>query len=120
MGHGMWLDNQELDDLEDKEFSADNFKGSLIHRPSEVNIKCPHCGKDLKSFQYRLNDLHLEYCEDLHGYWLDSGEEERIIQIMEQREKDIKRKFKAEEEWVKMLKRFRNKSFLQKLKNLFS
>jgi Zn-finger nucleic acid-binding protein len=62
----------------------------------------------------------LEYCEDSDGFWLDSGEGDRILKLMELREKDIKRKFKAEAEWAKMLRMFRKKSFLDKLKNLFS
>lgn len=119
-GHGMWLDYQELDELEDKEFSFDNYKGSLIHRPVDVNLNCPRCGKNLKSFQYRLNDLHLEYCEDSDGFWLDAGEGDRILKLMELRGKDIKIKFKAEADWAKMLRMFRKKSFLDKLKNLFS
>jgi Zn-finger nucleic acid-binding protein len=115
---GMWFDFQELDDLEDKEFSIDELKGSLIYRPEDVNLKCPTCEKNLKSFQYRINDLHLEYCEDSHGFWLDSGEAERILELMDQREKDIDRKAKAEADWARMLKRFRKKSFLDSLKNL--
>ena len=117
---GMWFDYQELDELEDVEFSIDELKGSLIHRPEAVQIKCPHCGKTLKSFQYRLYDLHLEYCEDLHGFWLDAGEEKQVMSVMAQREKDMNRKFKAEAEWAKTLKQFRRKSFLDQLKNMFS
>lgn len=116
---GMWLDFQELDDLEDKEFSIDELKGSLIHRPENVNLKCPRCEKTLKSFQYRLSGLQLEYCEDSHGFWLDSGEAERVTGLMDQREKDMARKLEAEAEWVKMLQKFRSKTFLDKLQDLF-
>jgi Zn-finger nucleic acid-binding protein len=106
---GMWLDSQELDDLEDQEFSEDNLKGSLIHRPESTNLKCPHCQKTLISFQYRLNSLQLEYCEDSHGYWLDAGEAERVMGLMDQREKDMARKFEAEDDWAHMLQKLRKK-----------
>jgi uncharacterized protein len=108
---GMWLDYQELDDLEDKEFSVDDLKGSLIHRQEDTDLKCPHCEKTLKSFQYRLNSLQLEYCEDSHGFWLDSGEAERIMTLMDQREKNMERKFEAEAEWGDMLQKLRKKKF---------
>lgn len=108
---GMWLDYQELDELEDTEYSMDDMKGSLIHRPEAVNLKCPHCEKSLTSFQYRLNNLHLEYCEDSHGFWLDSGEAERILGLMNQREKDMERKNEAEAGWAKTLQKLRKKKF---------
>ena len=107
---GMWLDSQELDDLEDAEFTMDDLKGSLIHRPEATKLKCPHCEKTLTVFQYRLNSLQLEYCEDSHGFWLDSGEAERIMGLMDQREKDMNRKAEAETEWTKMLQKLRKKS----------
>ena len=106
---GMWLDFQELDDLEDKEFTKDELKGSLIYNPQGTNLKCPHCEKTLVSFQYRINSLLLEYCEDLHGYWLDAGEAERVMELMDQREKNMERKFEAELEWTQMLQKLRGK-----------
>lgn len=105
----MWLDSQELDDFEDTEFTMDELKGSLIHRPESTKLKCPHCGKTLAAFQYRLNSLQLEYCEDSHGFWLDSGEAERIMRLMDQREKDMNRKAEAETEWAQMLQKLRKR-----------
>jgi uncharacterized protein len=106
---GMWLDFQELDDLEDKEFTKDELKGSLIYNPQGTNLKCPHCDKTLVSFQYRINSLQLEYCEDSHGYWLDAGEAERVMALMDQREKNMERKYEAESEWTQMLQKLRGK-----------
>jgi len=116
---GMWFDADELDDLEDQAFSVDNLKGSLIHYAVETNWPCPHCGKFLKKFQYRLYSLELEYCESGDGFWLDAGEAERVLEIMAQREKDMERKFKAEAEWRKTLDQFRRKSFWDRLRGLF-
>ena len=116
---GMWLDYDELDQLEDQAYSADELKGSLIVSDNPTKYPCPHCNTPLRRFQYRLNDLQLEYCENKHGFWLDADEEKRVLQLMKEREKAMKRKFKAEAEWDGTLKRLRSKSFMSKLGHLF-
>jgi Zn-finger nucleic acid-binding protein len=107
---GMWLDAEELDELEDKAFDQDGLKGSLMVSGTSSNRRCPHCDGQLKRFQYRLYSLELEYCQNEHGYWLDAGEEKRVLEIMEQRERDMARKFDAESEWQKTLTKLRKKS----------
>ena len=108
---GMWLDAEELDELEDQAYDKDDYKGSLLLSSTPTEYPCPRCGKPLRRFQYRLHSLELEYCEDGHGFWLDEGEEKRVLDLMEAREKDIQRKFDAEAEWSNLLKKFRSKSF---------
>ena len=110
---GMWLDSLELDQLEDTAFDDDSHKGSLVHFQSKTLYPCPHCGNELDEFQYRLYDLKLEYCATKdHGFWLDAGEDERVIEIMRQRAKDIQRKLDAETTWKQTLKEMH--SFLKK------
>lgn len=116
---GMWLDADELDELEDKAFDEDSLKGTLILESTVVEHHCPHCGAELRQFRYRFNDLLLEYCENQHGFWLDEGEEERVIQLMEDRKKAMKRTSKAEADWGKTLKKLKSKSFTSKIKDLF-
>lgn len=102
---GMWLDSLELDRMEDAAFDDDTHKGSLVHSQSITPYPCPHCGNRLDEFQYRLYDLKLEYCAaNDHGYWLDAGEDERVMEIMRQRAREIQRKFSAETEWKQTLK----------------
>ncbi len=101
---GIWLDFNELDRLEDVAFDEDQFKGSLAHRECDVACKCPVCGGHLREFQYRLYDLKLDLCPENHGFWLDAGEDERVIEIMRQRKADIHRKDEAESEWQKTLR----------------
>ena len=110
-GQGMWLDHEELDELEDKAFEEDELKGSLMISSTTSKYQCPHCQSQLKKFNYRLHSLELEYCENGHGFWLDSGEEERVLELMKAREEDMQRKFDAESEWQKTLKKLRSKSF---------
>lgn len=102
---GMWLDTNELDKLEDVVFDDDEHKGSLIHFQKKTDFHCPHCASPLTEFQYRLYDLNLDYCsENAHGFWLDAGEDERVMNIMQKRADEIKRKINAETEWNWMLK----------------
>jgi len=100
---GMWLDLDELDKLEDVAFDEDRYKGSLIHRESDVVSKCPVCGGHMHEFQYRLYDLKLDYCPEQHGFWLDAGENERVLQIMRTQQARIGHKKDAETEWKQVL-----------------
>jgi len=109
---GMWLDFNELDKLEDTVYAEDGFKGSLIHRESEVTSKCPVCSAHLLEFQYRLYDLKLDACPQQHGFWLDAGEDERVLQIMRAQRDRIARKTEAETDWKHTL--FGLHSFLHK------
>ena len=102
---GMWLDFHELDKLEDVIFDEDEHKGSLVHFQMRTKFPCPQCGAKLDEFQYRLYDLKLDTCaENDHGFWLDAGEDERIMEIMQKRAGEMRRKVNAEAEWKKMLK----------------
>jgi Zn-finger nucleic acid-binding protein len=101
---GMWLDSLELDRLEDVVFGQDERKGSLLHFQTKTNYPCPHCGAALDEFQYRLYDLKLDYCAaNDHGFWLDAGEDERVMDLMQKRAAEIQRKVNAEEEWKRVL-----------------
>ncbi|NWF63075.1 MAG: zf-TFIIB domain-containing protein [Chloroflexi bacterium] len=102
---GMWLDFNELDKLEDMVFDEDERKGSLIHFQTQTKFPCPHCGARLDEFQYRLYDLRLDTCAaNDHGFWLDAGEDERVMEIMQKQTRDVQRKVNAESEWRQLLK----------------
>jgi Zn-finger nucleic acid-binding protein len=109
---GMWLDFHELDKLEDVTFDDDAHKGSLVHFQTKTNYPCPLCGTGMDEFQYRLYDLRLDTCaENGHGFWLDAGEDERVMALMHQRAADIQRKLNVEASWRQTLKGM--KSFLK-------
>lgn len=106
---GIWLDFHELDKLEDVVFDEDSKKGSLVHFQSRTDFPCPHCGSKLVEFQYRLYDLRLDTCtENDHGFWLDAGEDEKVMTIMQKRAADVQRKVNAEAEWKQVLKDLHN------------
>ncbi len=77
--------------------------GSLIHREMLTEFPCPHCNGRLQEFQYRLYSLKLDFCTEKHGFWLDAGEDERVLEIMGKRHAEIHRKDDAENEWKQML-----------------
>ena len=107
---GMWLDVVELDQLEDQAFNADDQKGSLMVSSDLSKRKCPVCDGQLREFQYHLRSLRLDYCEKEHGFWLDAGEEQRVLELMTERSTDMQRKYEAEAEWSGMLNKFKKKS----------
>ena len=104
---GMWLDLDELDRLEDVAFDDDNHKGSLVHNAHVTNCCCPCCGGLMQEFEYRMYGLHLELCPDKHGFWLDGGEDERVLEIMRQRAGQFKHRVEPEQEWRLLLKQIR-------------
>jgi len=116
---GFWLDHEELDQLEDKAYDEDEYKGTTIFRDHETKYKCPHCQNPLRQFQYRFYDLVLEHCPEKHGFWLDEGEDKRVLELMKKRGKDIKRSFSAEKDWANFMERVKSRSFVSKIKNLF-
>ena len=105
---GFWLDFHELGQLEDLAFDKEHLKGSLIHRETRTDLPCPHCGEPLVEFQYRLYNLYLDFCpENEHGFWLDAGEDERVLSIMRQRAEEMRRKQDVESEWRLTLRKMR-------------
>lgn len=117
---GMWLDCQELNQLEDEAFDfGDDAKGTLIFSSTPTTDKCPVCSALLKRFKYRFCDLEMEFCENKHGFWLDEDEDNRVLQLMKQEEADETRKLLAEDQWTRALKHMRSGSFLSKVKDLF-
>ncbi len=116
---GMWLDYGELDQLEDKVLDQDELKGGLMFRSFEGELVCPKCEGRMQRFNYRAYGVELDFCEQEHGVWLDAGEEERVLELMKQRIKDLGRKAKAEVEWGDFLAKLRSPSFLSKAKRLF-
>src|SRR6185312_12178244 len=114
---GLWLDARELDQLEDEAFDlGDTEKGTLVFAREPSTRLCPQCGGVLQGFQYRLYDLPLEFCEQGHGYFLDAGEDDRVLALMREEEKRLKRSDKAETRWAAHLKHLRSGAFFEKLK----
>ena len=116
---GMWLGPKELDALEDEAFDlGDHEKGTLIFAVEPSTRACPECGAALQGFQYRLYDLPLEFCPAGHGYWLDAGEDDRVLTLMREEERRLKRSEQAETRWAAHLRHLRSGDFFEKLRDL--
>lgn len=117
---GMWLESQELEQLEDEVFDfGEHAKGTLVFGATLTADKCPECNALLKRFRYRFYDLEMELCEHQHGYWLDDDEDSRVLELMKEEEAQLERKLLAEDKWAATLKHLRSRSFLGKVRDLF-
>ncbi|MGH8322137.1 MAG: zf-TFIIB domain-containing protein [Gammaproteobacteria bacterium] len=116
---GMWLEHQELGQLEDETFDfGDDVKGTLAFHSTSTTAKCPECNSLLQKFNYRFYDMEMELCPNQHGYWLDADEDNRVLELMKKEEKDYERKVLAEDQWTKTLHRLRSHSFRSKVRDL--
>ena len=116
---GLWLDHHELDQLEDTVMDDDDLKGTMEYARRASGISCPKCSVLMTTFNYRAYNLPIDFCPEEHGFWLDNGEEERVVELIRQRTKDLKRSSNAEVEWARLLGRIGSRSFFDKFKNLF-
>ncbi len=116
---GLWLDHPELDQLEDTVLDQDDMKGQMTYAVRASDISCPECGDIMKTFNYHAYNLPIDSCDAQHGFWLDKGEDKRVLELMKQRIKDLNRTGAAEEEWGKLLGRLKSKSFAERLKGMF-
>ncbi len=117
---GMWLEHDELQQLEDEVFDfGDRWKGTLVFGSSATSDKCPQCSACLQRFQYRFYDLEMEFCPNRHGYWLEDDEDTRVLELMKKEEADLTRKLIAENKWSALLQHMRSGSFFDRLRGLF-
>ena len=116
---GLWLDYDELDQLEDTEMDDDRLKGTMMYAVRASDISCPRCSGPMKTFNYRAVNLPLDVCEEQHGFWLDAGEEKRVLELMKQRIKDLERSGQAEADWSNTLRKLKSKSMSDKFKGMF-
>jgi Zn-finger nucleic acid-binding protein len=117
---GMWLDGQELGQLENEVFDfGEHAKGTLVVDATPTTDQCPACSGLLQRFRYRFYDLEMELCRSGHGYWLEHDEDNRVLELMKREEQDLKRKLRAEDQWASLLKHMRSRSFFDKVRGLF-
>lgn len=117
---GIWLEQDELEKLEDEVFDfGDRWKGTLVFSSTATPHQCPQCSAALRRFRYRFYDLEMEFCPNQHGYWLDDDEDTRVLELMKREEADLQRKLLAEDRWSATLRHMRSRSFFSRLRDLF-
>jgi Zn-finger nucleic acid-binding protein len=72
----------------------------------------------MKTFQYRFYDLELDFCDEQHGYWLDTDEDKRVLELMKREERNLGRKVLAEDRFAAHLQYLRSGSFLDRIRDL--
>lgn len=102
--NGRWLDHNELDELESRTAAPGERTGMVDYARRDSELDCPVCGKRMVAFNYRANPLELDTCEDQHGWWLDSGEEGRVRDLIEERVRGLNRAGSAEDAWRDLLR----------------
>jgi Zn-finger nucleic acid-binding protein len=116
----MWFDPAQLKALENEVFELDEHaKGTLAFSTTATSCKCPVCAEPLKRFNYRLYDLEIELCDQGHGYWLDKGEDTRVLELMKAEEKGIDRSADAEANWASLVTHLHSGRFVDKVRDLF-
>jgi Zn-finger nucleic acid-binding protein len=114
---GTWLTPQELDQLEDEAFDLGK-KGTLVFHPEPSARACPTCQATLQKFHYRDYDLELEFCAEGHGFWLDAGEDQRVLELMRKEEAGLARTYSAQDKWNAHLRHWRGPGFIDRLRDL--
>ena len=117
--NGRWLAHHELDEIEAIVARDEDQRRATIEyakRPSE--LKCLVCDKQMRSFNYRAYNLELDTCEDAHGFWLDGGEDQRLLEVMKERVRGLNRAVSAGQRWSE-LKRGGGGSVWNKIGSLF-
>ena len=117
---GMWFERAELGELEDEVFDfGEHAKGTLVFESTPTADQCPECDSSLRSFRYRFYDLTMELCPNQHGYWLTDDEDTRVLEVMKNEEREMRRKLSAEDRWAAVMRQMRSHSFLSKVRDLF-
>lgn len=102
--NGTWFDKGELDRLDESIWV--NVEGDLEFRHSETGrnaSKCPACDASLEPLSPKDQpELIVDRCTGCEGFWLDSGELEKIQNIaekMDQATLDKMTHFKKPADW---------------------
>ena len=101
--NGRWLDHHELDELEATQADEEQRRATIQYAQRESELDCPVCGERMAAFNYRAYDLEIDTCEQEHGFWLDTGEDGRVRDIIDERVRGLERSASAEASWSQFL-----------------
>ena len=116
---GNWLDEAELPKLEATVEPDPAWRdGTIEWAETAGKLKCPVCGADMESFNYRDDGIQLDTCAKQHGYWLDAHEDQEVREAMKDRVHDLERAQKAEAQWGAFIYKFSHPSWMDRLTKL--
>jgi len=98
--NGRWLDHHELDQLEATVPSTEaDRRATVQYARRQSELKCPVCSQPMVAFNYRAYNVEIDTCKDEHGFWLDSGEDGNVRDVIAERVRDLQRAADAEASW---------------------
>lgn len=116
---GSWLDLPEMNELEDTVYPyADDTKGTMIFNTYKGDFNCPVCQEQMQRFNYRFYDLVINFCPK-DGYWLEKGEEDRVLDLIKEEAKDMVEDAKLQDKWANTITHIRSPNFVDRIKGLF-
>jgi Zn-finger nucleic acid-binding protein len=73
----------------------------------------------MRKSQYRFYDLEIMLCDDGHGFWLEAGEDQKVLAFMKKEEEGLERKVLAEDRWASHMTYLRSGKFFDRVRSLF-
>lgn len=118
---GAWYDFGELTQLEATAAGNDDaLAGMIEYSKRESELKCPVCAKPMVAFDYRANSLEMDACAEEHGFWLDTGESDRVREIVRDRDRSLGRSTAAQTKWNREREGgFKSGGVIDQIRNLF-
>lgn len=96
---GAWYEHDELALLESNVADEDSRRGMIDYAKHASELQCPVCSATMTAFNYRANNLELDACAQNHGFWLDAGEDKRVMDVMRERVSSLQRSGTAQQAW---------------------
>jgi uncharacterized protein len=116
---GAWYDYDELAALEHTVAEDEYATGMVEYAKRESELRCPVDGEAMTAFNYRAYNLELDACPQEHGFWLDAGESERVLEIMRERVRGLRRAGAAQKAWNRARGRDTSSGIINQIRNLF-
>lgn len=112
---GVWLDRNDIEDIEDLEFSEKWLKSSFKVTKKDTKWVCHHCGYKLKEVKYFEEGVKVGFCPEGHGWWFDNGKKAKLEKFFKLREEALKKKMKTKKSWKEYLRGLKSGEFINKV-----
>ena len=116
---GAWYDYDELSQLEHSVASDEYTAGMIEYAKHTSELRCPVDGAAMVAFNYRAYNLELDTCAEEHGFWLDAGESERVLEIMRERVRGLRRAGASQKAWNRLRGRDTSPGVIDQIRNFF-
>lgn len=109
---GVWLDRNDIDDIEDLAFSEKWLNKSFKVTDKDTTWLCHHCGYKLKGVEYFEKGVNVGFCPEGHGWWFDNPKKEKLEDFFEKREKALQKLMETKKIWKDYLRALKSGEFI--------